>query len=318
MMKKISVIGMMLAMLLITRCAQADVCEILNGSFELDGSIFDIRTQDPNSWQLTRPGDNFRGYILTDWPTDETYNLTLYSEQFSTFEPNDMATVSQSIDLADANQIRFDVKLESSSTWDPNISTAVLLIDDDVVWESNSVGTDVRGEYLDQTYVVEDKYRDGSLHKLSLGIRVNVGQMLFRRYYTHWDHIECTLFCGGGGLLAGDFNRDCYVDVNDLKLAADVWLNEVNPDNRVNLFQGDDLAGYGTINFSDFAIYADGWDGDAADLGMFAQKWLNEVPLDDQYNLFKDDDVEPKGIVNFSDFSMFADNWLSASYEQLE
>ena len=81
-------------------------------------------------------------------------------------------------------------------------------------------------------------------------------------------------------------------------MAADVWLNEVNPDNRVNLFQGDDLAGYGTINFSDFAIYAEGWDGDAADLGMFAQKWLNE----------------PKGIVNFFDFSMFADNWLSASY----
>jgi hypothetical protein len=229
-----------------------------------------------------------------------------------------MATVSQWIYLADANQIKFDVRLELSSAWDPNISTAVLLIDDEVVWESNSVGADVRGEYLNQIYTVEDKYRDEGLHKLSLGIRVNAGQMLFRRYFTHWDSIECKLFCNGGGLLAGDFNRDCYVDINDLKLAADVWLDEVDQYDRRNLFGGDDLAGYGTIDFSDFAVYSQSWQGNAADLKMFADKWLDEVDLDDPYNLFKDDDVEPNGIVNFFDFSIFADDWLSTSYEQME
>ena len=197
-------------------------------------------------------------------------------------------------------------------------ATVVLLIDDEVVWESNSVGSDVRGEYFNQIYTVEDKYRDEVLHKLSLGIRVDVDQMIFRRYFTHWDSIECTLFCDGGGFLAGDFNRDCYVDVNDLKLAADVWLDEVDQFDRRNLSKGDDLPGYGTMDFFDFAVYAQSWQGDAADLKMFADKWLDEVDLDDSYNLFKNNDVEPAGIVNFFDFSMFADDWLSTSYEQQE
>jgi len=59
--------------------------------------------------------------------------------------------------------------------------------------------------------------------------------------------------------LAGDFNRDCFVDANDLKQVTDVWLLEVESDDKHNLFRDDDLAGYGTINFFDLAILADNW-----------------------------------------------------------
>jgi hypothetical protein len=200
--------------------------------------------------------------------------------------------------------------------WDPNKVTAVVLIDDEVVWEPNSASSDVRGVYSGQIYAVEDKYRDENLHKLSFGLRINVDadNGFFDFYRVWWDSIACVLHCGGGGLLAGDFNRDCSVDINDLKIAAAGWLDEVNTYDRRNLFRSDDSPGYGTINLSDFAVYAEGWDGNAADLGMFAEKWLDEVAPDDQYNLFRDDNVDPSGTVSFLDFAIFADTWLGSSF----
>jgi len=317
-MKKVAVIGVTMVVLLAGNLVQAGVCEIVNGSFEDDDSINDITVQEPNGWDVSVPANKFQGYVsYKHWQTDGNYSLTLHSEWFNTFDVNDMAMVSQDVYLADVNQITFDVKLETYShiEWDPSKCTAVLLIDDDVVWESSSEGADVRGEYVGQTYTVEDKYKDEGPHKLSLGLRVNVAEMLWERYVTHWDLVECTLYCEGGGFLAGDFNHDCYVDMSDLKLVADVWLNEIEPDGIYNLFRGDDLTGYGTINFSDFAIYAEDWDGNMADVGTFAENWLDEVEPDDQHNLFKDDDVVPSGIVNFFDFVVFAGNWLGSSYE---
>jgi hypothetical protein len=47
--------------------------------------------------------------------------------------------------------------------------------------------------------------------------------------------------------------------VEDLILTADVWLNEVDPNDTINLFKDDDLADFGIINFYDFAIFADYW-----------------------------------------------------------
>ena len=185
-----------------------------------------------------------------------------------------------------------------------------------VVWEPNGLGADVRGEYRNQVYAVDDKYRDGQPHTLALGLRVNTDIRLWVKslYQSEWDIVGCTLYCNGGGLLAGDFDRDCFVDVNDLKLAADAWLGEVAPYDRRNPFRGDNLAGSATVNFYDFAVYAGGWTGDAADLAMFTERWLNDVALDDQYNLFKDDDVNPSGIVNFFDLAILAENWLGSSY----
>lgn len=314
-MKRTTVIGVTMVVLLAVNSAQASVCQVANGSFEDDGWISNIAVKDPNGWMANVQADKFRGYVSSDWRTDGSYNLTLYSEFWQTFAPGDTAAVSQQLYLADVNEIRFDLQLETYafSPWDPNKCTAVVLIDDEVVWQSNSTGTDVRGEYRNQAITIGEKYKTPGLHKLSLGIRVNVAEQLWDRYITQWDSIRCTLYCGGGGLLAGDLNHDCYVDVNDLKLVADAWLGKVDPYDRQNLFRGDDLEGYGTINFLDFAAYAGIWKGNISDLSAFARKWLAEVDLNDEHNLFRGDDVEPNAIVNFRDFGVFADNWLGSS-----
>ena len=307
-----------MVVLLAVNSAQASGCQIVNGSFEDDAWISNIAVKDPNGWLANVPANKFRGYVSSDWRTDGSYNLTLYSEFWQTFAPGDMATVSQQLYLVDFNEIQFDLKLETYafSPWDPNMCTAIVLIDDEVVWESNSAQADVRGEYRNQAITIGEKYKTPSLHKLSLGIRVNVAEQLWDRYITHWDYIRCTFYCGGGGLLAGDLNRDCYVDVNDLKLLAETWLDKVDPYDRQNLFRGDDEEGYGTINFFDFAAYASIWKGSISDLFVFALKWLAQVDLNDEHNLFRSDDVEPHAIVNFRDFGVFADNWLGSSYTE--
>jgi len=306
-MKKATFIAVTMVMLLFAGWAQAEVCFIVNGSFEDDGYIDDINAIEPNGWDVNMPADKFTGYVYSDWVTDANYNLTLYSEWLQAFEVNDMTTVSQQVDLANANEIFFDLRL---GNWNADKISAVVLIDEDVVWDSNDLST---GEYPNEVYTVEDKYRDGELHRLSFGLRVKVEETLWQRYFTDWDYIECTEFCGGFGLLAGDFDRDCYVDVNDLKMFTDVWLDAVDPNDKYNLFQ-DELDPNGIINFLDFAIYADSWDGNMPDLKMFTDVWLEEVGRNHEYNLFQYD----KGIINFLDFAIFADNWLKTSYEQGE
>jgi hypothetical protein len=149
----------------------------------------------------------------------------------------------------------------SGSGWDSNNSTAVVMIDDDIVWEPNSTNADIRGEYIGQSYAIENNYRDGNSHKLSVGLKINIDkQDGFSDFYlVRWDSIDCVLYCDGGGFLAGDFNRDCLVDVNDLQQVADVWLLEVESGDKYNLYRDDDLEGIGTVNFYDLAILADNW-----------------------------------------------------------
>ena len=308
-------LGIVVALLAVVSAVRGEDCQVFNGSFEIDEWINDLALEDPNGWDVNMPTGKFRGYVRSDWVTDGGYNLTLYADWFVQYNAGDMATVSQQIDLTDVNEVLFDLRLDTfnSTPWDPNTATAVILIGDDVVWDSNQATSDVRGEYIGQSFVVGDKYRDGQPHTLALGLKINVTEMLFERFITQWDMFTCTLFCNGGGLLSGDINRDCYVETNDLALLVDAWLHEVDPDSRCNLYREDDSAGYGTIGFGDFAVYALGWDGSMATLGEFADVWLHEVDLDDQHNLFKDDDVAPSGIVNSLDFATLADNWLGSS-----
>jgi len=319
-MKKVIFIAAAMAALLFAGRTQAYVCEIINSSFEDDEWIDDIMVIEPNGWDVDGPADKFGGYVYQEFVTDANFNLTLFPVRYATFDVDDMATVSQEVCLMDVNQIIFDLKLHTINftEWDPNICAAVLLIDDDVVWESNSTGPDVRGEYLDQAYTVEDKYRVAGMQKLSLGVRVNVADMLLDYYETHWDFIRFTSYCGGLGLLQGDFDRDCYVDINDLKLLTLKWLDEVDPNDRYNLYGHEETEPYGIIDFLDFAVYADSWDGNMPDLKMFVDVWLDEVDVNNIYNLFQDNDVGPRGVVNFFDFAIFADDWLKTSYEQNE
>jgi hypothetical protein len=263
MMRNLIAIVATMLMLSAAGWAHAGVCEIVNGSFEDDAPIDNIIAQEPNGWDVNVPSGKFTGKTEASWSTDGNFSLSLSSQWFTAFDANDAAIVSQDVFLDDVNEITFDLKLDTYSGlgWDPNNTTAVVMIDDEVVWEPNSASSDIRGEYTGQSYAVEDKYRDGKLHKLSFGLKIKIDTEggFFEFYRVWWDSIDCVIYCGGGGLLAGDFNRDCFVDVNDLEQASNVWLLEVDSDDEYNLFRDDDLAGFGTINFFDLAILADNW-----------------------------------------------------------
>jgi len=260
---KFTLIGIMMAMLFAANPTQAEICEIVNGSFESDGKIDNIITQDPNGWIAEIPPGQFNAKTDASWSTDGNFSLNISSQWFTPFAAGDTAKVSQQISLVDVNEIKFDLKLNTYTGlgWDPNDATAVVMMDDDIVWEPNSVVPDLRGDYLDQSFAVEDKYRDGSLHTLSFGLVINVDAAngFVEFYRTWWDNIECGLFCNGGGFLAGDFNRDCYVDISDMKLMAELWLAELPVSDRFNLITDDDTDPNDIVNFFDFSIFADNW-----------------------------------------------------------
>jgi len=245
-MKKIIVIGITMVALLGANQAQAEGCEIVNGSFEDDGWVdFPPAPGEPNGWDVNVPSGEFYGYIHRDWPTEGTYNLTLYTNYFHTFDVNDTAMVSQELNLTDANEIIFDLRLDTdSSVWDPSKAIAVVLIDDEVVWDSNELST---GAYYDLVYSVEDKYRDGAPHTLSFGIRVKAAERLWRTYYTDWDYIECEKFI----CLPEDFNHDGFVDFLDFAILADYW-GEAAPAEY-------DLAADGIIDLNDLEVFVKNW-----------------------------------------------------------
>lgn len=237
-------------------------CGLLNGSFE-DGPVDNLRLADPNHWDANVPENRFRGQVLSDWPTDGDFNLTLISEWFVPIQPGEMVTVSQELVLDNVGAFVFDLRLDTlgSGPWDPDEATAVVLIDGDVVWESPFEAFATPREYFDQAFEVDAKYWDGRSHRLTLGLRINPGGVLWERYVADWDHIECTAVCGGGGLLPGDVNGDCFVDRDDLTLVAVAWLREVPVNSPYNLSSFDDAESHGVVNFYDWAVLADNWLG---------------------------------------------------------
>ena len=261
--RNLILIGVVTVMLLTTNSTLAWTCDIINGSFEADGRIDNIAQQDPNGWVAEIPSDGkFTAKTDSSWSTEGNWSLNISSQWFITFTAGDMAKVSQQISLTDIDEIKFDVKLDTYlGDWDPNIATVFVMMDDDIVWEPNSTDSDLRGVYLDQSYAVEDKYRDGNLHTLSFGLIINVDAPngFFEFYRSWWDNITCGLFCNGGGILPGDFNRDCYVNISDMKLMAGLWLAELPASDPFNLASGDDIDAIGFVNFLDFSVFADNW-----------------------------------------------------------
>lgn len=308
-MNKTAIIGVTMVMLLACNLSvRADDCEIANGSFENDGWINDILAEEPNGWNVSALSQWFDGRVNQEWVTEGSFNLELFSARYQTYNANDTILLSQQLELTDVNNITFDVYLDTYpviKVWNPAECTAVFMIDEDVVWESNSVGDDARGPYPDQVYDVNDKYRDGQLHTISLGIRINVGAKLNTAYITQWDFLRCSYFCESGGFPYGDLNFDCSVDMKDLGVVADLWLGLVDPEDAVNMSVEGDLAGYGIINFMDFALIAGDWDGSLSSIDRFAEKWLEDVESDDIDNLFHEDDVDPNGVINFFDYAVF-------------
>lgn len=314
-MKKAKVFAAVMVILLLAQQTQAGVCSIMNGSFEDDGYIADITVREPNGWSdVNIPAGKFAGYISSDWVTDGSYNLTIYSFWDTGFEANDIAMVSQEVFLTDVNEIIFDLKLQTyPNIWDPSKRTAVVMIDGVEVWNSDDYQFPSNGEYRNQVIPID--VLDRKLHKLSLGIRADVNETSTNAdtlYYALWDSIELNCHCGGFGFLLEDFSRNCYVDMSDLNMLANVWLNEIaddDPDGRYNLYRNDEIEPHGSVNFFDFAVFSNSWDGNMPDLKMLVGQWLDKVDPDNEYNLYHADDVPPRGIINFSDFAVFSNSW---------
>lgn len=323
-MKRATFIAAVMVVLLAGSSTQAGVCLIVNGGFENDAYIPDITVREPNGWSdVNVLASQFGGWVYNNWVTYGSYNLTLFSYWNVGFEANDIAMVSQEVYLTDVNEIIFDLKLQTYpfNKWDPNKRSAVVMVDNVEVWNSDDCRPDENGEYRDQVIAVD--VVDRELHKLSLGIKVDVNEALVDSdtyYYTHWDSVEFNCHCGSFGFLLEDFSRDCYVDMGDLQMLASVWLDDIVPGNdpngRYNLYRNDEIESYGSINFFDFTVFADGWDGNMPDLKMLVEQWLDKVEPDDGHNLYHGDDVHRRGIINFLDFAIFADSWLASSYDQ--
>ncbi len=295
-MKKRKIV-IVLILLLLDGWALGKASWIANGSFEYGSfkcdeiAINNIQTCIPMGWHDVDVPWNFSGAVSSSWATDGDYSLILFSNSSSTFEPDDIATLSQRVYLDDVNEIIFDLNLETvpgAVSWDPTKRSAVIMIDDDVVWDSSTLGAgDLSGEYFDLIVDMSEtaKYRDGQWHLLSFGLRSNVleewAPMI--KYYAKWDYIGFDTHCRGGiGFLDGDFNCDCYVDEYDLEMFTDHWLDEVNEPNIFNLYDDN------SIDFMDYAIFANNWMSDS-------YKGAEEIL---EY------DLNPDGIVNFVDYAM--------------
>ena len=329
-------------MLVLAHWTQAGVSLIRNGSFEDDGGISPITAEDaPQYWcDVNVPSDKFAGKLNTDWWT-HSYNdsdgnsLILYSKALGICNDGDMAMVSQQVYLTeDANQIIFDLKLSSSSGgWDPNVRSAVVLIDGNEVWNSGNWVPDSNGEYRNQVVDITDVngVGDGKLHPLSLAIKSNVTETSFPyvEYRARWDFVKFNAHCGGFGYLPEDLNHDCYVDMKDLEILLGQWLVE-DPNYEYDLFED------GIVNFYDFVFFAEYWTTnsdwenwqdencyevellagdiddsgqvDLRDVSIFTSDWLAPVDCDTRA------DISGDGIVNFQDFAVLAEEWWQKSW----
>ncbi len=298
-MKKIAVSLMMGVIITLaggTAWGDADVSLVMNGSFENDGEIDPVTTEDvPQYWcDVDIPTSKFGGKVDTIWSTYGNYSLTLYSKAGSTFVDGDMVSVSQEVYLTDANKVIFDIELSgthSAFPWTSDKFSAVLQVDGNDVWDSNGQVPDENGEY---TIEVND-VNDTGLHTLSLAMRANNSGMYITKYLVRWDFVKFDAHCGGFGYLWEDLNLDCNVDMLDLEMLAEQWLAE-DPNEEYDLFQD------GIVNLRDFAFFADSW--------VCNTSWENRQ--DD--NCFEMElpagDLNNDGIVNLRDFAILARDWM--------
>jgi len=296
-----------MAGLLFTNEIQAAVSVVRNGSFEYDGQIADITVKSPKNWcDVNVPTSKFGGYVNSVWSTyiNGGYSLTLYSKSLAKCNAGDMAAVSQDVYLTeDANQIIFDLKLNTSSgSWDPTKRSAIVMIDGTVVWDSNDWPADSNSEYRNQVIDITDfnGIGDANLHTLSVAIKSKVTETVFpyREYRTRWDFVKFDTHCGGFGYLPEDLNRDCYIDFADFAMLAGYWL-EPDPDYKFDLFEDED----NTINQFDLMVFAEGW-LDNSDWRNYQEDNCYEAQL-------PAGDLNDDGAVDLKDFAILADWWRS-------
>jgi hypothetical protein len=285
-------------LLLLDGVAMAAVGIVKNGSFENNGSM-DYVTPDqrPEYWcDVSFDEFKFSAYVGSDWSTHGDYSLTMYTNMFGTFATNDAVTISQSVYLANVSKIMFDVQLfANNGVWDPNVATAEVLIDNTEIWNSDGLEYNA-GQFTGQvTADINQTFKDGNSHVLSLRLKTDTGDLSFVQYAAQWDFVRFDSFCNIPSFLPADFDRDGIVDINDLKILANVWLEQ----------RSIDLTGDGFINLADFAILA----GD----------WMSNTPPDNQCDIsylapgfiFLDADLNDDGIVDYGDIFVFSNEWLN-------
>ena len=296
MMKKtVVVVAGIMIMALFGNITKADVSVIVNGSFEADGWINSITPESaPHGWSDVNnlPSAKFSGWVENDWSThvDYGYSLTLCANANQNVETGDMAMVSQEVYLEDVNEIIFDIRLGTEYShipWDSQKRSAVLLIDDDIVWDSDVLGAGATGEYRDIAVDVNGLY-GGGLHKLSLAIRIDTAETSYWQDWAQWDFIRFDTHCEGFGYLPADLNYDCYVDWFDLELLVEQWL-QGPPVEKYDLFEDNK----NIVDFRDYAVLANSWLG--------TSYWRQDQLL------FMD--INNDGIVNFIDFAFLAEDW---------
>jgi M6 family metalloprotease-like protein len=84
-------------------------------------------------------------------------------------------------------------------------------------------------------------------------VRWGMGVTDPRWHYSGWNIDDVMLFASDAPELAGDFEPDCDVDLNDLAVMAGHWLEQCGNCGTVDLLPDD------TINLGDFGILAENW-----------------------------------------------------------
>jgi hypothetical protein len=271
---------------------------VKNGSFENDGFIGYV-TQDarPEHWcDVSYDESKFSVYVWNDWSSHGEFSLTFSTRYNASFQGGDSATIAQSVFTEKVRQITFDLFLTTEwpdINWDSNLFSAIVTVDDNVIWDSNQPGIFENGLYHIE---VNDLNFPGGPHILALGIKSNTAaQPYYYSYYAKWDSVMFDTFCTSVSYLPADFNEDGVVDIYDLKVLADGWLNQAGPD----------LTGDGNVNFSDFAVLAGSW------MSTTPTESICDTFFLDPNFILLDADLNDDGIVDYYDVFILSGDWLN-------
>ena len=307
---------------------------IMNGSFEKDGqSIPDITLEAPTFWcDVVVPSGKFKAKVTDVWSTHDIqepgFSLEIRS-QLSSISKGDTASVSQQVYFEqDVNSLSFDVWLSALGfmDWDPAERTALVMIDGQIIWDSNDLPIDQDGDFLGTVVIGSEafsEFLDDNWHDLTLAMRSNISGFPYDLYASRWDFIKFDKYCGGLGFLDADLNQDCYVNLADLAVLGLSWMEKPAS-------AKDDLNEDGIVDKTDLGLFAEDWlyntdwknwgqagnfemeklecdfdlsgQIDLGDLMMLSEYWQKDSKCNG-LELSGDD------VINFEDFAVFAQQW---------
>lgn len=287
-MKRMKTISSLTILLLMFSCLAN--AELTNPSFEEDPFIASfVSDGPPTGWDANIP-DDFDGTVDIFWSSDELRSAALFTKGSKSFDINEVAYISQDVNLMGVNYLFFDMNVMGDYQgfyyeWESEKVTAVVLINDEIVWESPS---DITGQMINQSVDVNGINENATI---GFGIRTNLADTFIISWLAMWDNIRLTESldlgpCGGNGYLYTDLDFSCYVDMNDFALLANYWLYDDFPRHVCDIYED------GIINMIDFAeLAADyGKCSEMTDANCITGDWTPQ-------------DINNDGIVNFEDYA---------------